>query len=70
MATPGTLRGYLHVHRRLGRLPLREVLAPAVHLARAGVAVTNFAVGQPSLDEVFLALTGRPADDDTGENAA
>jgi ABC-2 type transport system ATP-binding protein len=32
-------------------------------LARSGVAVADFALGQPSLDEVFLALTGRPADD-------
>jgi ABC-2 type transport system ATP-binding protein len=30
-------------------------------LARARVAVTEFTLGQPSLDEVFLALTGRPA---------
>ncbi|MEU9980514.1 ATP-binding cassette domain-containing protein [Streptomyces sp. NPDC050856] len=28
-------------------------------LARAGVTVDNFALGQPSLDEVFLALTDR-----------
>ena len=27
-------------------------------LSRAGVVVTDFALGQPSLDEVFLALTG------------
>ena len=43
-------------------------------LSRAGVAVTDFALGQPSLDEVFLALTGHPAEDDdtiiTGEDAA
>ena len=43
-------------------------------LSRSGVAVTDFALGQPSLDEVFLALTGRPAEDDdatdTGEDAA
>jgi ABC-2 type transport system ATP-binding protein len=31
-------------------------------LARAGVMTTEFALGQPSLDEVFLALTGRPAE--------
>jgi ABC-2 type transport system ATP-binding protein len=30
-------------------------------LSRSGIAVTDFALGQPSLDEVFLALTGRPA---------
>jgi ABC-2 type transport system ATP-binding protein len=33
-------------------------------LSRSGVAVTDFALGQPSLDEVFLALTGRPAEND------
>jgi ABC-2 type transport system ATP-binding protein len=33
-------------------------------LSRSGVAVTDFALGQPSLDEVFLALTGRPAEDE------
>ncbi len=41
VAAPGALRGYLYVHRRLGRLPLREVLAPAVHLARAGVTISH-----------------------------
>ena len=33
-------------------------------LTRSGVAVSDFALGQPSLDEVFLALTGRPADEE------
>ncbi|MGY1590719.1 ATP-binding cassette domain-containing protein [Geodermatophilus sp. SYSU D00708] len=32
-------------------------------LARAGVGLADFSLGQPSLDEVFLALTGHPADD-------
>ena len=36
-------------------------------LARAGVRVAAFTLGQPSLDEVFLALTGRPAEDQTAE---
>jgi ABC-2 type transport system ATP-binding protein len=38
-------------------------------LAEAGIVVDDFALGQPSLDEVFLALTDRPAehtDDATG----
>jgi daunorubicin/doxorubicin transport system ATP-binding protein len=41
-------------------------------LGRSGIAVTDFALGQPSLDEVFLALTGRPAKNDatTKEDAA
>jgi len=34
-------------------------------LADAGIEVGEFAYGQPSLDEVFLALTGHPADDQT-----
>jgi ABC-2 type transport system ATP-binding protein len=42
-------------------------------LARAGIAVADFSLGQPSLDEVFLALTGHPAEEDaemTEERAA
>jgi ABC-2 type transport system ATP-binding protein len=38
-----------------------------VELARAGIPVAQFALGQPSLDEVFLALTGKvtePADEE------
>jgi len=33
-------------------------------LGRAGVRVADFALGRPSLDEVFLALTGRRAQDE------
>jgi len=32
-------------------------------LARSGVRIASFSLGQPSLDEVFLALTGRPAEE-------
>ncbi len=42
-------------------------------LSAAGVQIADFALGQPSLDEVFLALTGRPADEgpaDDGEDRA
>jgi ABC-2 type transport system ATP-binding protein len=38
-------------------------------LARAGVRIADFSLGQPSLDEVFLALTGHPADEQTPEEA-
>jgi ABC-2 type transport system ATP-binding protein len=34
-------------------------------LSRAGVGIADFSLGQPSLDEVFLALTGHPAEDQT-----
>jgi ABC-2 type transport system ATP-binding protein len=37
-------------------------------LSQAGIAVTDFSLGQPSLDEVFLALTGQPADAEAQEN--
>jgi ABC-2 type transport system ATP-binding protein len=48
----------------------QQVAHALSELYRAGVPVTNFSLGQPSLDEVFLALTGHPAADDTTEDAA
>ncbi len=39
-------------------------------LAQAGVPLAGFSLGQPSLDEVFLALTGHPADDDDRQEEA
>jgi len=39
VAVPGALTGYLHVHDRLGRVPLERVLAPAIRLAADGVAL-------------------------------
>ena len=35
-----------------------QVAAAITELGRAGITVGEFALGQPSLDEVFLALTG------------
>ena len=32
-------------------------------LSRAGIVVNDFSLGQPSLDDVFLALTGQPVED-------
>ena len=42
MATPGNFAGLLHVHQRLGRLPLKTLLEPAIDLARTGVIVDEF----------------------------
>jgi ABC-2 type transport system ATP-binding protein len=42
-------------------------------LARTSVGIADFSLGQPSLDEVFLALTGHPAEEeavDTDEEQA
>ncbi|SEN90049.1 ABC-2 type transport system ATP-binding protein [Amphibacillus marinus] len=36
----------------------------------ANINISDFSLGQPSLDEVFLTLTGKPADDQTKEEAA
>ena len=36
-------------------------------LTRSGIGIADFSVGQPSLDEVFLALTGHPAEDGAPE---
>jgi ABC-2 type transport system ATP-binding protein len=42
-----------------------EVVA---ELSRSGIAIADFSLGQPSLDEVFLALTGHPAEEEDAEN--
>ena len=42
----------------------------SIALEEAGVGVETFSLGQPSLDEVFLALTGKPAEDNIAEDAA
>ena len=50
----------------LARVSEPEVVSQSLaELSRAGIAVTDFSLGQPSLDEVFLALTGHPADEET-----
>ena len=40
VAVPGTAAGLEHAHRRFGSLPWRELVAPAVDIARLGVEVT------------------------------
>ncbi len=43
-------------------------VAGALHrVGEYGLSITEYALGQPSLDEVFLALTGRPAEEAVGE---
>jgi ABC-2 type transport system ATP-binding protein len=44
-----------------------EVVA---ELSRSGIAVADFSLGQPSLDEVFMALTGHPAEDEAEADSA
>ena len=42
----------------------RVTLALA-ELTNSGIPVTDFSLGRPSLDEVFMALTGHPAEEQT-----
>jgi ABC-2 type transport system ATP-binding protein len=47
-----------------------RVAAAVAELAAAGAPVAELTLGQPSLDEVFLALTGHPAEDAAPEEDA
>jgi gamma-glutamyltranspeptidase/glutathione hydrolase len=42
IAVPGVVAGICEAHRDLGRMPLREIVAPAIELARSGVVVDAF----------------------------
>jgi ABC-2 type transport system ATP-binding protein len=46
-----------------------RVARALTELSRAHVGVAEFSLGQPSLDEVFFALTGRPAEDRTQDES-
>ncbi|WP_188187021.1 ATP-binding cassette domain-containing protein [Nonomuraea sp. SYSU D8015] len=47
-----------------------RVARALAELSRSGIDVTEFALGQPSLDEVFLTLTGHTAEETPEEDAA
>ena len=55
VAVPGTPRGLEEAHRRFGALPWRELVAPAIELARLGVEVTPT---QAYLHDILSAITG------------
>jgi len=44
-----------------GSQPSQQAAAAVAELGPAGIMIGEFALGQPSLDEVFLALTSQPA---------
>lgn len=41
IATPGMLRGLFAIHRQMGSMPMRDLVAPAIHLARTGVPLSG-----------------------------
>jgi gamma-glutamyltranspeptidase / glutathione hydrolase len=57
VAIPGCLDGYLHVHRRLGRLPLGAVVAPARELAARGTIIDATQAKLMALLEQILTLS-------------
>ena len=42
VATPGMIAGLFAIHGELGSLPIAEVVAPALRMAREGILVTDF----------------------------
>lgn len=58
-ATPGTVAGLFQFHRDLGRLPVEEIVAPAVAAARQGVLVTSM---QAYLARVLTPILNATAD--------
>lgn len=42
IAVPGTIAGLHHVQQKLGRLPFKVVLEPAIHYAQSGVPINSF----------------------------
>jgi gamma-glutamyltranspeptidase/glutathione hydrolase len=42
MAVPGVVAGLFEIQRLHCRLPMAEIMAPAIHLARAGVKINHF----------------------------
>lgn len=57
VAVPATLPGFLHVHQRLARLPLVELVAPAVRMAREGVVLNAHQAYVQGLLEPILTLS-------------
>jgi len=57
VAAPGTLRGLLHVHEVLGRVPLARVVEPAARLARTGLALNEHQAYVQELLYPMLTLT-------------
>jgi ABC-2 type transport system ATP-binding protein len=67
------LRSQVHEHSDPGLLTVQvadtSLIGSALaSLAGAGIAVSEFSLGQPSLDEVFFALTGHAAQSENGNN--
>lgn len=61
-AVPGMVAGLFHIHETLGRIPLRDALAPALDAARDGVVLTPLqAAILEAVRPIFTATEGARA---------
>lgn len=60
-ATPGVVPGIFAIHGDLCRLPLSRIVEPAAHVARAGVAMTEFQAYLFTIIEPILTATPNAA---------
>ena len=56
VAVPGNLKGFLYVHKRLGRLPLKTIVEPAINLCENGVELNEYQAYFLSLLEPIMTL--------------
>ncbi len=79
VSVPGAVAGWAELHGRYGRLPLADLLAPAIEYARSGFPVSEVIAdawaaearvlgGFPGFGEVFLPGGRAPAEGDTFKN--
>ena len=54
VSVPGAVDGWFELHGRFGRLPMAEILAPAIHYASAGFPVSEVIAQQLAADERLL----------------
>ncbi|HEX6998823.1 MAG TPA: gamma-glutamyltransferase [Gammaproteobacteria bacterium] len=80
VSVPGAVDGWFELHARYGRLPMGELLAPAIDYGRHGFPVTAVIAeawaaeaarlgGHPGFGEVFLPGGAAPREGDTFVNA-
>jgi gamma-glutamyltranspeptidase / glutathione hydrolase len=72
IATPGTVKGLFEAHRDLGYMPLRQIVEPAVTLAREGVRIDamqayTLQILRPMLDSRETARTLFTRQDGSGK---
>ena len=58
IATPGVVKGMFQIHGDLGRMPMAEIVQPAVSMAREGIPITAFERYLFDVVEAIYAATG------------